>query len=245
MTPLRWIGVGITGLLVITVLLLVQQTRTSLARGRLQEALDRGEAFFQERDFIAAAREYGVAAEALQTLGRTDADAMAVLRKADEVAVLGRPQETPLTDLLKTWLGGKPAGGDLAVMAGEGWLVLDTHIAPILERGSDGRYTIDLPLQVGRKSVDVVMEPPPWKGYLSAATAQTPQRVILAVQVAQGELPSVNEPVATVVIQGSTAILWTDPGTYAELGLIPAEEAARVELEAVLEQQRRYLEDQP
>ncbi|OYW17921.1 MAG: hypothetical protein B7Z55_11595, partial [Planctomycetales bacterium 12-60-4] len=245
-TPVRLVAVGIALGLALTFGVIVRKAQWSGALATLQGALDRATAAVQERDFATAAKEYRVAASALDVLGRRDAAAQRIRHSALETNVAAGWNPSPWSVVLSNSVAHQDGKSSLP-SEDASWIMFDVLLFPEIGVEEDARrqFQIDLPLMIDNTPVDIVIDGRKWAPLLSGATAEKPKRVIFAAQIESCERSPQGGNATQLQLDGVTAVLWSDEALYTALGLMPKEESAREPVQLVLQSQSDFLESQP
>jgi hypothetical protein len=248
-TPVRMVVLMILATIVLTAAMLVRGARLEWAREHLRPAIDRGLAALAEQDLSAANDAFAEACLALDRLGRNDAAALAVRRLQQETEIARRLSGTPLTEVLAD-VSVARQNADLVERfqsrgAGE-WYLFDAVVQP--ERGGyQGRVprcVVDVPLGLGKRSLEVAFDEVPWPMLWKSWGYEQPQRLVFAAELDRIEFTRDGMGTrnrATLLLRTSTAVLWCHGQTLEAVlpGALDGELAA--ELRDALQRQRAAL----
>jgi hypothetical protein len=214
-TPFRAIVVAITIVGSLTLWGLWQRSRIESAKANVLAANEAGMRALNEGDFATAARELTRARKAVDLLHRTDAEANNIRRHCREAVAGNELSETGLFEILAE--SGTTAGkSKLATRHRDRWVLLDTVI--IEPEQANGPCVLDMPLLFEDGKYKVEIDSALVREAALESQAGGEARVLFAAQLSEIRPPSDKDGVATVVLNGKTAFLWTTLETYTSLG---------------------------
>ncbi|MBI1346150.1 hypothetical protein GC163_07655 [bacterium] len=246
-TPIRLVILTMAVGLLLTGWVMIRNVRRDRAQRELQGSLDRGHAALANDDYPKAAQEFQQATAALDILGRQDDIARQVRRTSRESMVTAGLSSRSFSETLERWILKAPKDSATSLGDKAGWFLFEAELHPSTASEYAGEPTplvIDLPLQIGKTPVVVLMEPPPWKNWLTSEAGEQSQRVLFAAQLRRGEVPQGDRAVARVWLNESTAILWSNTETLPESAL-PADDDEASPWSDLVVRQREFLESQP
>lgn len=214
-TPFRVIVVTITIVGSLTLWGLWQRSRVESAKANVLAANEAGMRALSEGDFATAARELTRARKAVDLLHRTDAEANTIRRHCREAVAGNELSDTGLFEILAE--SGAAAGkSKLATRHRDRWVLLDTVI--IEPEQTNGPSVLDMPLLFDDGKYRVEIDSALVREAALQSQAGGDARVLFAAQLSEIRPPSDKDGVATVVLNGKTAFLWTTLETYKSLG---------------------------
>lgn len=245
-TPFRVIMVCVITGVALTAGVLIRNARWNQAQRELQGALDRGHAALDAGNITEAAHEFQSAVTALDILGRRDDVAEQIRRTAQEAGASASLSPRSMTESLEAWLMKSPNQSNSFPENADAWFLFDVALHPATAAefaGQSKPLVVDLPLQIGKTPVLLLIEEPAWKPWLLEQSGSEPHRVLFAAQLRRGEVPSGEHAVARVWLNDATAILWSNTDTFPAAGsLVDEQDEATLKLIAA---QREYLESRP
>lgn len=220
-TPFRAIVVAITIVGSLTLWGLWQRSRIESAKASVLAANEAGMRALNEGDFATAARELTRARKAVDLLHRTDAEANTIRRHCREAVAGNELSDTGLFEILAEY--GTTAGkSKLATRHRDRWVLLDTVI--IEPEQANGPCVLDMPLLFDDGKYRVELDSALVREAALESQAGGDARVLFAAQLSEILPPSDKDGVATVVLNGKTAFLWTTLETYKSLGYVETRE---------------------
>lgn len=238
-TPFRAIVAAIAIIGSLTLWGLWYRHRIESAKATVLAASETGMRALAEGDFSTAARELTRARHAVDLLQRTDAAANSIRRCCREAVAANELSDTDLFDLLN---GKNGASADLKLGSRQRsqWFLFDTNL--VEPDRTTGPRPLDMPLLFDdvkyRVEIDsAVIREAAWEAQATGAA-----RVIFAAQLAEIRPATESDPVATVVLNGKSAFLWTTPESYAAVGYVESREDQLQATRDLLERQRALTE---
>jgi hypothetical protein len=223
LSPVRIVACAILGVVALTGYFVWRAQLKEKAALTLREHQEAGDAALREGKFVEAAAEYHQAAEAVDILGRDDADSRLVRQKAKELNAIAHLSTLSLYDLCDE--------ARLAVAAGENkwserfdrlrrdsWIVVEGDV--VSDAGPDGtpQPLIRYPFPINGAPVILdarlkALEPP--------SAVAGPQHVLFAGQLVSFAEEGTKSKVWVLRLNDKTAFLWAGTDTYRALGLGP------------------------
>ena len=243
-TPFRMIVSAIGIIAILTGWGLWHRHRVESAKAIIPVASEAGMAAFKEGDFAVAARELARARDAVDLLGRKDADAQSIRRYCREAVAGHELSSTSLFDLLATYAvdvsSGQEKGSRSLARHRDSWLLLD---AIVLNSDVDSEpCLLDIPLVFEGIRFQVEIDSDLVRKAARRASENGVARVIFAAEMSEIRAGSSFNPDAVLVLKSKNAFLWTNIESYRELGYV---EELDEELEAtrnLLTRQREQTE---
>ncbi|MEI8381548.1 MAG: hypothetical protein WCJ09_15580 [Planctomycetota bacterium] len=241
-TPFRMIVALIGTIAFLTGWGLWHRQRIETAKAGVQAASEAGMAALKDGNFAMAARELSRARDAVDLLGRTDAESHSIRRHCREAVAGYELSGSSLFELLAAFSTdvstGKLKGTRSLSRSRDSWLLIDAIVANPDEANNPCR--LDIPLAFDglrfRVEVDSVLIRKSAKREQSNGVA----RVIFAAQMIEIRHGTGHDAESVLVLNGKTAFLWTSFETYAALGYTEDQadeiEATRKLLASQLEQ---------
>jgi hypothetical protein len=220
-TPVRLVGCGILAVVVLTGYLVWRSQVKERAAVTLHAHIEAGEAALQAGHFEEAAAEYHQAAEAVDILGRDDAESQVVRQKAKELNAIAHLSPLSLYDLCEE--------ARVAVTSGDAswserfdrlyrdrWIVVDGDV--VTDAGPDGviQPLIRYPFPIDGPPVILDAR---LKALEPGSAVAAPQHVIFAGQLVSFKEEGTKSKVWVLRLKDSTAFLWAGTDTYRALGL--------------------------
>jgi hypothetical protein len=220
-TPVRIIACAIFAVVVLTGYFIWQSQRKEKAALTLREHLEAGEAAFRDSKFAEAATEYQQAAQAVDILGRDDAESRAVRQKAKEVNAIAHLATLSLYELcdaarLAVTEKDTQFGERFDRLHRDSWIVVEGDV--VSDTGPDGtpqpliRYPF--PIDGAPVILDARL-----KALEPTSALAGPQHVIFAGQLDSFKEEGTKTKAWVLRLKNATAFLWTGADTYRALGL--------------------------
>ncbi len=241
-TPFRMIVTLIGTIAILTGWGLWHRQRIETAKASVQAASEAGMAALKDGNFAMAARELSRARDAVDLLGRTDAESHSIRRHCREAVAGYELSGSSLFELLAAYATdvstGKLKGSRSLSQSRDSWLLIDAIVANPDDVNHPCR--LDIPLAFDglrfRVEVDSALIRKSAKREQSSGVA----RVIFAAQMTEIRPGTGHDAESVLVLNGKTAFLWTSFETYAALGYTEDQadeiETTRKLLEGQLEQ---------
>lgn len=221
-SPVRVVGCAIFGVVLVTAYFVWQSQLKEKAALTLREHLEAGEAAFRAAKFSEAATEYQQAAQAVDILGRDDAESRVVRQKAKEINAIAHLSPLSLYELCEEARVAMTSGDTkwserFERLYRDAWIVVDGDV--VSDAGPDGTpqalirypFTIDNTAPVILDARLKALEP------TSAVAGQ--QHVIFAGQLVSFAVQGEKSKVWVLRLKDTTAFLWAGTDTYRALGL--------------------------
>lgn len=219
-TPFRLIVTLIGTIAFLTGWGLWHRQRIETAKAGVQAASEAGMAALKDGNFAMAARELSRARDAVDLLGRTDAESHSIRRHCREAVAGYELSGSSLFELLAAFATdvstGKLKGTRSLSRSRDSWLLIDAIVANPNDVSQPCR--LDIPLTFDglrfRVEVDSALIRQSAKREQSNGVA----RVIFAAQMIEIRHGTSHDAESVLVLNGKTAFLWTSFETYAALG---------------------------
>jgi hypothetical protein len=220
-TPVRVVGCAIFGVVILTAYFVWQSQVKEKAALTLHEHLEAGEAAFRAAKFGEAADEYRQAAQAVDILGRDDAESRVVRQKAKELTAMAHLSPLSLYELcdearLAVESGDTKWSERFERLYRDTWIVVDGDV--VSDAGPDGtpQALIRYPFQI--EGAPVILDAR-LKALEPSSAVAGPQHVIFAAQLASFAEEGAKNKVWVLRLKNATAFLWAGADTYRALGL--------------------------
>lgn len=237
-TPLRLVVCGIGAISVLTVWWIVRSRNMEHAAAILTEAVRKGHAAIAEDDFPEAARQFSLASNAVDTLGRDDSPARLIRQFARESTAISQLSLHSMHDLLREAASIKAGPNPdtwpdvFRATYRDMWIVLDANITRT-NVTPESAYQLDCPIVVDKDTAEIVANLP---GFEALSLSDQPRRVIFAAQLDDCRLNAGNQSQWQIVLRPETGFLWSNPATLRTIGF-PMEQKT----ESVLAEQSERL----
>jgi hypothetical protein len=220
-SPVRLVGGAILAVVALTGYFVWQSHLKEKAALTLREHLEAGEAALHASKFGEAATEYQQAAQAVDILGRDDAESRNVRQKAKELNAIAHLSALSLYELCEEARVAMASGDTkwserFERLYGGSWIVVEGDV--VTDAGPDGtsQPLIRYPFQIDSAAVILdarlkVLEP--------ASAIAGPQHVIFAGQLASFGEEGTKSKVWVLKFKEATAFLWAGQDTYRALGM--------------------------
>ncbi len=233
----------------------LRQLQLSSDASRLRDLMKSGLESLEAGDFSAAARDLVQATDVLDRLGREDSAADLVRQRGREAAAADGLVSVSLVDILDEADRSQRSGADGSWTRqfrrdhrGR-WIIMQS----VLERPSDrvddktkesgekqlpGTFEVEYPFAVGKRAVRLtgrmpgLVRLPGW----GDPADEDPRPVIFAAQLEACRFDPGTET-WWVELSADTAFLWTDIGSYGQLGFLPDALFGDAEIAAILKRQ--------
>ncbi|HXY37036.1 MAG TPA: hypothetical protein VEI07_22605 [Planctomycetaceae bacterium] len=220
-TPVRLVACAILGVVVLTGYLVWQSQMKEKAALTLREHLEAGDAAFREAKYAEAATEYQHAAQAVDILGRDDAESRVVRQKAKELNAIAGLSPLSLYELCEEARVAKTSGDTkwgerFDRLYRDSWIIVEGDI--VSDAGPDGtpQSIIRYPFQI--EGAPVILDAR-LKALEPRSAVAGPQHVIFAGQLASFAEEGTKSKVWVLRLKDATAFLWVGGDTYRALGL--------------------------
>ena len=220
-TPFRAIVAVITIIGSLTMWGLWYRHRIESAKATVLAANEAGMRALNDGDFATAARELTRARQAVDLLHRTDAEANTIRRHCREAVAGNELSDTDFFEILNE-PNGAAAKQRLGARQRSQWILFDTLL--IDPDRATGPWVLDMPLLLDDLKYRVEIDSALIREAAWESQAAGSARVIFAAQLVEIRPATATDPMATVVLNGKTAFLWTSPETYAALGYVESRE---------------------
>lgn len=220
-SPVRVVACAILGVVLLTGYLVWQSQQKEKAALTLREHLDAGDAALRASKFIEAAAEYQQAAQAVDILGRDDAESRAVRQKAKELNAIAHLSAISLYELCDE--------ATLAVaehdakwserfdrLHRDAWIVVDGDV--VSDAGPDGTLQSLIRYPFPIEGAPVILDAR-LKALEPRSAVAGPEHVIFAGQLASFAEEGTKSKVWVLRLKDATAFLWAGGETYRALGL--------------------------
>jgi hypothetical protein len=220
-TPVRLVGCGILAVVVLTGYFVWRSQQKEKAAVTLHTHIEAGEAALRMGHFEEAATEYRQAAEAVDILGRDDAESRVVRQKAKELNAIAHLSPLSLYELceearLAVTSGDTSWGERFDRLYRDRWIIIDGDV--VSDSGPDGvtQPLIRYPFPIDGPPVILDAR---LKALEPGSAVAAPQHVIFAGQLVSFKEEGTKSKVWVVRLKDSTAFLWAGTDTYRALGL--------------------------
>ena len=223
-TPFRAVLLAVVALIGGTTYWVVHSRTLDQAALTITDAVKKGEAALREDDVHEAARQFGLAARALDLLGRDDPQARGIRQVAHETTATSQLAVRTLHEMLGEAID---AGGESAdstwpeTFRGsyrDMWVVLDTTVTRAAEASDSPIHVIDCPVVVGKSRASVIAELTAFKVLPQDGK---PRRVVFAAQLEDCR-PDPSQPHTwLIVLRPDTGFLWSNQEPFQALGFAP------------------------
>jgi hypothetical protein len=220
-SPVRVVACAILGVVLLTGYLVWQSQQKEKAALTLREHLDAGDAALRASKFVEAAAEYQQAAQAVDILGRDDAESRAVRQKAKELNAIAHLSAISLYELCDE--------ARLAVaehdakwserfdrLHRDAWIVVDGDV--VSDAGPDGTLQPLIRYPFPIEGAPVILDAR-LKALEPRSAVAGSQHVIFAGQLASFAEEGTKSKVWVLRLKDATAFLWAGGETYRALGL--------------------------
>jgi len=209
----------------------------NVARREVIAAHAAGLKALENGDFATAAQHLGRARDAVDLLRRTDEDSEEIRRLAREAIAAHDLSDYTLyevaADCAEELRGARSRFG---TRHRDAWIVLDVVIAN--PEDSQQPCELDLPLTVEGLKLRIEVDSDTIRKAAQREQAGQSARVIFAARMQSVRPGTEQSPIATLVLDGKSAFLWTSLSTYEALGYTDAAED-REATEALLMRQQK------
>jgi hypothetical protein len=264
-TPFRLIGLALAGVILATGYFVWQVHLKTVADRALPTHVAAAEAAMRERDIGTAAREYQLASEAVDRLGRQDSQSLQIRQKAKELHAIVNLSPVPLYEICEQAHREAPAGEEKWTesfnrLYRNAWIVVEGDVMrEPLEIGlppakaGDAKTASDneskpVPRPVIRYPFPIDEAPVVLDAKLAAIegldTADGPRKVIFAGQLESLTKEGTKNPVWVIRLHDKTAFAWVDFDTYQMLGLV-SDDLGADETRRILNQQAQTVGIKP
>lgn len=220
-SPVRVVGCAIFGVVLLTGYLVWQSQVKEKAALTLREHLEAGEAAFRGAKYGEAATEYQEAAEAVNILGRDDAESRTVRQKAKELNAMAHLSALSLYELCEEARVAKASGDTkwserFERLYRDAWILIDGDV--VSDTGPDGtpQALIRYPFPI--ENVPVILDAR-LKVLEPSSAVAGPQHVIFAGQLVSFVEEGTKNKVWVLRLKDASAFLWAGSDTYRALGL--------------------------
>ncbi len=247
-TPLRIVMIGLAVTVGATIAIAVRNARIESARREVEPAIERGLKAYAEHDFATASAELTVAVRALDRLDRTDATAQQVRQRGREADAAAGLLSASIGDTLAEILNEKSTES-LATrvdrrLSGQ-WLFFDAPVVATADsesRSDSPRLEVETAMMIGKIVCRVEFSRHPGPAWPKPQAEALPQRAIFAAQLETIRVGDGGRQAdAVIVLNGSTAVLWTSAEGYAGMIPPPTDDNERQRWQAVLDAQQAAL----
>lgn len=245
-TPFRGILTGIVLVVCLTGYLIYRSRTMEQATETLKAAMASGEDLLKQGDLTGANASYLEAYQALEVLGRTDANANEIRQTSLELQALNLQAVSPLfeiadeavTKIKQSDLEGWQSLFDVRY---EGtWMIFEASLLPLPDDPETGepRFRLNLPVLLDEYTLYLELASPSFVEYLKEHPGQS---VIFAAQLERFHPAPDQSDTGIIELNGQTAFLWSHPRLYEELGILFDDFHSRDQVEGLLRQQSEFL----
>jgi hypothetical protein len=244
-TPFRLVMAAVILIGGLTVWGTIHRSRVAAAQKIVLAAKEAGMKALGEGDFETAARELGRARDAVDLLGRTDADADSIRRFCREAVAGHKLSGDSLFEIAHDGLIASREGG-AAARRFDGlhqgtWVLFDATVSNATVEEQPCR--LDMPLIVDDVVFSIEVDSPVVRSAsASPAAVEQSSRVIFAAQIDHVVGPTGQDKVAILMLNGKTAFLWSNLETYSALGYRELDVEDRDATRALLDRQAKLTE---
>lgn len=212
----------------------------------LQNALEQGERALRNRDFEAAAHELRLACDALDVLGRDDAEARRVRQASREATAASRLCRKTLFEIVseaqaESATDPKSWETKFDALYENAWIVMETT-ATAADKQTGRSVQIEYPLAVGDRPVVLDADVPVIE---RLSLGKQPRHVVFAAQLEACSFVETPEPHWLITLRKETAFLWTGYDTFVALGFTPDEIHTEAGTRQLFEEQSQVMESVP
>ncbi len=219
-TPFRMIVVLMGTIAFLTAWGLWHRQRIETAKASVQAASEAGMAALKDGNFAMAARELSRARDAVDLLGRTDAESHSIRRHCREAVAGYELSGSSVFELLATYATdvsiGKLKGARSLSRSRDSWLLIDAIVANPDDASHPCR--LDIPLAFDGLRFRVEVDSDIVRKAAKREQSNGVARVIFAAQMNEIRPGSQHDAESVLVLNGKSAFLWTSFETYAVLG---------------------------
>lgn len=223
-TPVRLVFLSVVAVILGTTYLILHARAIDRATQVLASATKKGQAALLEEDFPEAARQFQLAAGALDTLKRNDESARSIrqmYRESNAASQLSpRGPYEILSDAIETTGAAKGLNWPevFRVNYHDNWLIFEAPVLRLNEAPEPPRYLVDLPIISGKIRATIVANLPIFN---QLNIDKKSQRVVFAAQI-EDFRPDPDAPQDwQIVLRPGSAFLWSDVNNYKTLGFVP------------------------
>lgn len=240
-TPVRAVLVCIVAVVAGTSWWIIHSRAVTHAALLLADSSRKGQTALGESDFPEAARQFAVAAGALDTLRRDDPQARAIRQQGREATAASQLALRTLHDILAEAVEtrGKADGGNWPeTFRGsyrDAWVVLESSVARNVDATAPEKYQIDCPIAT-HSGADVARVVAEFTAFDSLPPGDPPRRIVFAGQLDDCRPDPDSPHVWQIVLRPETGFLWSNVANYKALGFPPD-----AKTEAALAEQTRWL----
>jgi hypothetical protein len=220
-TPVRVVGCAIFCVVVLTGYFVWQSHVKEKAALTLREHLEAGEAAFRGAKYVEAAAEYQLASQAVDILGRDDAESRLIRQKAKELNAIAHLAPLSLYELCDEARMAMASGDTkwserFERLYRDSWIVVDGDV--VSDSGADGAPLALIRYPFAIDGATVILDAR-LKALEPSSPVPGPQHVIFAGQLVSFAEEGTKNRVWVLRLKDATAFLWAGGDTYRALGL--------------------------